>query len=243
MAEEPTTTGGATPPSPQPPVPGQAKGKTPESPEEKKGGVSEAFSGLRVSLVPKELLGQDGPDLKLRILIAVMILILETGGVLVGHYFLNKIIKNKEAQKTVLMQQFNEVKLEAERQEQEMRDAIVFSKQMKVTEGALDGHFYATEVIKFIESNTLPNVKYNRVQVNLVTGVIGIDVIALKFRSIAEQIVYLKSLDEVLQLRNSAVTADVDDFGVMEGVNASLVLKLDSSIWVGHKTTLSLKQK
>ena len=197
MAEEPTITKSAVPPS-RPPASGQGKGQAPEPPKEKKGGISETFSGLRVSLVPKELLGQEGPDLKLRLLIVAMILILETGGILGGYYFLNKATEKKEIQKAVLVQQFETVKLEAEKQEQEMRDAIVFSQQLEAATSALDKHVYATEVIDFLEASTLAKIKYDRIQINLVTGIVGLDVKAPKFRALAEQSVYFRNLDNFI---------------------------------------------
>jgi len=228
MVEESTTNQVRPPTTPPPEVP---------KPQEKKSKISETFSGLRVSLVPKELLGQDGPDLKLRLLVAVMIIILETGVILSGYYFVNQKVEAKKAEKIKLEQQYEVVKLQAMTKEQDMNEAMLFSRQMNVAMKSLDNHVYLTELINFIESNTLGGIKYDRILMDTKSGLVSLDISAPKYRAMAQQFVHFANVDEIMQMRNTSVSGEVSSDGILNSVFSTVILKINPSVWVGHPVT------
>ncbi|MBN1585059.1 hypothetical protein JW899_01695 [Candidatus Uhrbacteria bacterium] len=207
----------------------------------RKSGISEAFSGLRVSLVPKDLLGQEGPDFRLRLLGTVMALVVVTVGILVGYYVLNRRLEAKSGEKVQLERQQEAVASEAEAKELEMGEAMRFSRQLGLAAKVLDRHRYPTELIEFLESNTLGGIRYDRMTVDTDSGLVSLDVRAPKYRAMAQQLIHFSGLNEVLQMRNTSVAGDVNKDGLMSGVYATVILTVDPKVWTGHPSVRETK--
>ena len=217
-------------PPPPPPPPGAGG---PATPSEEGGG----FTGLRVSLMPRDLEGEGKPDLKLRLLILFLVLALETGGVLVGLFVINQRTQERISQRQTLDQQLDAAQTKAAKAEQSMKDALVFQSQLVAVEAALNRHVYTSQIIEFLDKHTLPNVKLTRIQVDISTGKIGLDVSAQGYRRLAEQIVHLSGLTEVLEIRNASISAIMEEGHQTATASTALILQLDPSVWLGQTST------
>lgn len=219
----------AAPPPPPPPPP--SGGKT-EPPAESGG-----FSGLRVSLMPRDLEGEGKPDLKLRLLALFLVLILETGGVLVGLYVINQRTEERISQRQALDQQLDAAEAKAVKAEQSMKDALVFQRQLVAVEAALNQHAYTSKIIAYLKKNTLPKVTITRVQIDVTTGKVGLDLSAQGYRRLGEQIVHLSGLTEISEIRNSSVSAVMQEGQQKATASTALILQLDPSVWLGQTST------
>lgn len=220
------------PPPPPPPPPAGAGGLT--TPPDQGGG---AFSGLRVSLMPRDLEGEGKPDLKLRLLALFLVLVLETGGVLVGLYVINQKTQERISERQTLDQQLDAAQTKAAKAEQSMKDALVFQTQLVAVEAALNRHVYTSKIIEFLDQHTLSQVRLTRVQIDVSTGKVGLDVSAQGYRRLAEQIVHLSGLSEVLEIRNASVSAIMEEGHQKATATTALILQLDPSVWLGQTST------
>ncbi len=208
-------------PRPVPPPPGAPR-PTPAG-----GG----FSGLRVSLMPSDLEGGRGPDLRRQLLVLALVLIMETlivGGI---HFWLSDTTAKRQAERVSLDQRINDIKADIEEQNQALVGAVDLDKQVKAVKSSLEQHVYWTEFFAFLESNARPNVRFLRFGGEAETGLFSVDVMGRSYRDIAEQIVALRDNPKVLNVRATSASAKVGANGEIEGVLTAMMVRVDASVW------------
>jgi Tfp pilus assembly protein PilN len=187
--------------------------------------------------MPRDLEGEGKPDLKLRLLALFLVLVLETGGVLVGLFIINQRTEERISQRQTLDQQLDAAQTKAAKAEQSMKDALVFQRQLVAVEAALNQHVYTSKILAYLKKNTLPQVTLTRIQIDVTTGKIGLDLSAQGYRRLGEEIVHLSSLSEISEVRSASVSAVLQEGQQKATASTALILQLDPSVWLGQTST------
>lgn len=190
-----------------------------------------AFSGLRVSLMPADMEGRQGPDLQRRLLILAFVVILEViaiGGV---NFWLIQSTAKRQAERADLDKRISDIQLVIDEQGKSLAGTVDFDRQIRTVKDSLDQHVHWTEFFRFLESNSRPNVRFLRFSGEADTGVFTVDVLAKSYRDIAEQIVVLRENPSVISVRASSASAKTNQAGEIEGVSTSMMIKVKTDVW------------
>ncbi len=213
------TPGGRTPPAPPRSVP-----KPPSAPQP-------AFAGLRVSLMPSETEGGKAPDLRTRLLIMILALVVETivvGGV---NFYLAQDASKKKAEAVDLAKQAAVVSKQASDLQKQLGDALLFDRQVSAVKDGLNSHVYWTKMFGILEKDAQPNVIFQNLNGDVDGGVVTLDALGKAYEDVAEQIVAFQNDPLVSQLRTSAVSVRQAAGGGTAGVHLTLFVKFKPEAW------------
>jgi hypothetical protein len=193
--------------------------------------AKEAFTGLRVSLMPSEMEGGASPDLKRGLLIIALVIIVETiiiGGV---NLWVMQNTSKKVAERDELNQRIAALNQTVADRGKEMSSVIDMDRQIQASLENLNQHVYWSSFFSFLEDNARPNVRFTRFTGDVDSSMFTIDILGKSYRDVAEQIVVLRENPSVMYVRATSASARVGQAGEVEGVTSSLVIKLKPEVW------------
>jgi Tfp pilus assembly protein PilN len=180
--------------------------------------------GLRVSLLPNQLEGSEAPDIRKRLLVLALVLVVETILLGVAYFFVLKYADQRTARKAVAEQRMTAAAAEIKTAEAALGAARSWNDQLAAAKETLDKHVRWTSLLAFLETRTLPSVKYHSFSGNI-DGTVNLDAVGLSYRDVAQQIVALRADPLILEVRTSSAAARVSPTGEIEGVSFTLALK------------------
>ncbi|MEY4723153.1 MAG: hypothetical protein RLZZ324_666 [Candidatus Parcubacteria bacterium] len=188
--------------------------------------------GLRVSLLPTDLEGTAAPDFRQRLIILALVLVIETLAFGIGYFFVVRAAGNRTAEGEVLTRNIAQLNAEIDKKEADAKSLVAWSAQRDVAEKALDSHVRFSSIFTYLESKTLPGVTYHSFSGDTDSGTVTLDAVAPTYRDVAQQIVSLRADPMVQDIRTTSASASVDAKGQVIGVSFTMVLQLDSAVWI-----------
>lgn len=195
----------------------------------------EAFSGLRVSLMPTEG-SERQADLSRRLMVLALVFVLETL-IIGGVYFLlqrqtsarTREVASLAAQRDLIAEVYKD-------NAAKIAEAVKFTKQVEIVGKRLDAHLYWTSLFDFLALHTRPGVAFINFSGDAGTGVLSLEAVGRSYRDLAEQIVLFRRNPAVLDARTTAAATKVAADGTVEGVSFTVFLSLKPDVWRGMKT-------
>lgn len=185
-----------------------------------------------INLIPSSIRKLAREQLKIKILAIALVVCLITSGVV--YFILNQIASHKEA---LFHQLENEIALteagikELQAGSQEIHD---FSVLLQTVKNLLDKHIISTNIFKFLEIQTLPDVAYNSLSLDPALISVGLKASARNYQNLAEQILIFQNLSEVesveidsIMLKKSEETEDKLKKPELVTFNLTLKFKTD----------------
>lgn len=194
-----------------------------------------AFSGLRVSLMPSELEGKAPPDLGRGLMILGLVIIVETIAIGAGYFFVSKAIDGRIGRRGQLETQLDQLNKDVVKQEAAAKEAAAYNGQVLAAQEALDNHVFWTKFYAFLEARTRPTIKYLNFSGDADSGIVTLDAVGRTFRDVAEQIVAFKEDPMIVDVRTASASAKVNEKGEVTGVAFTMVLKLKRDTWLAPK--------
>lgn len=222
------------PPAPRPagipaaPRPSVPPARTPADAGSFGGGIG----GLRVSLMPSEIEGKAPPNLRKRVILLALTLVVETLALGIGYFVLLGVARSRTEEGTELAAQRSTLMLAVQKKEGAAKEAVLWNAQRIAAKESLDGHVYWTALFGFLEAKTLPSVRYNSFGGDAANGTITLDARANSYRDVAEQIVVFRNEPAVLDVRTTSASAQVNELGEIVGIAFSMSVRIDPALWL-----------
>jgi hypothetical protein len=194
-------------------------------------GKNEAPFGVRVSLMPSDLAGERRVSLMRWIVVLAAVLVVETLAIGGAYIWLRGKERALEAEVAARNGEIAGAQAQAERLEQELGGEASLGAQVRAAEAALGEHVAWVGLLGRLERLTLPSVEYVSLTADARTGLVALDVRAGSYREAAEQLVLYREHPDIREARATAVSALVDDEGLVVGVAFSVALTFDETAW------------
>lgn len=185
-------------------------------------------------------LAQNPPDLKKRLMILGLVLVVETiilGGV---YLYLASTSKTALAKRNAAEQELLMAMQKSKEIKEDVLNTVIYNTQTKAVEAALDEHIRWSKLFTFLEERTKPTVKYLDLSGDYSAGTASLSATGLSYRDVAEQIVIFREDPLVKSLVTTGASATVDEDDVVKGVSFSLSLTLDKKLWQNTGTSSSV---
>lgn len=193
--------------------------------------------GLRVSLMLSDARGDRGPDMGRRILLAVLVLVLETVILGTAYFFVIRTEGTRAEERMRLEEELKKVQADVAEAEKDAKDVVAFTSQTKAVSGLLDSHIYWTTFFRYLEDVTRPTVRYLNFIGDVQKGVVTVDAMGDSYRDVAEQIVLMREQPLIEEVRTTQAAAAVNGAGEVSGVSFSMILKLAPELWARSAPT------
>lgn len=174
--------------------------------------------------MPNQLEGSEAPDLRKRVLVLALVLVVETILLGVAYYLVLGLADTRAARKAVAEKRMTTAAAEIKSAEAALGAARSWNDQLAAARETLDKHVRWTSLLAFLETRTLPSVKYLNFSGNI-DGTVNLDAVGLTYRDVAQQIVAFRADPLILEVRTSSAAARVSQTGEIEGVSFTLALK------------------
>jgi len=219
----------ASPRPAPPPPPRPAAPKAPVAPgaPAQPGGQS----ALRVSLMPTELAGREGPNLGRRLAIFALVLIVLTLVIGGFNFYLSSEIAKKSDEREQLWKKVDALAETLKTGKAASTEAVDFERQAKVAAETLDAHLYWTSFFDFLESITKATTIYEKFSGDAENSLFTVDVIAKSYRDMAEQMVIMQEQPMIASVKVSGASEKIGQTGTVEGIFFSLVAKVKPDVW------------
>lgn len=193
--------------------------------------ASNMLSSLRVSLMPSDLEGRPAPNLAKGLIILAAVLAVETVAIGVLYFMTGREVSGTIAQRDQMQADIQRIDKETATLEAAAVPAVTYAYQVRAAKETLGKHVYWSPFFAFLEKSTLPTVKYLTFSGDATTNVIALDCFAGTYRDVAQQIVSLRELPMVLDVRSNSAVAKIDDKGEITGISFSMVIKVKPEAW------------
>ncbi len=199
------------------------------APAEPKAGSDKGsgFGALRVSLMPSDD-AEHEPDLRKRLLILAIVLIVETlliGGV---YVVLDQRARAQQAELHDLRQQRTQLTASIAAQEAAADELSAFAMQVNAITPRLDAHVYWTNILTLVEQYTRPSVRYENVVGGIAGNILTLSASAPSYREMAEQILAFRAAPMVRSVRADAAAAQAGS----GSVKWNMVLEIAPEAWL-----------
>lgn len=128
-------------------------------------------------------------------------------------------INGIEAETELVMQRIRNLK----RTNQEVTE---FTNLLKEAKGLIEEHIFATQVFDFLQAHTLKQVYYNDLQVEVDNLNLALTGNAKDYQTLAQQLLYFQSLDEIVNIELSGVQLEEGEEGEESFVTFNLTLTM-----------------
>jgi len=181
--------------------------------------------------MPSEIEGQAQPDLRRRVIVLGLVLVVETLILGVAFFALVRTVGNRSEEGIRLSEQQAKLTAEIRVKEQTIKDAVLWNKQLVSASQVLDKHVRWTRFFNLLESKTMPTVSYLSLSGDSELGTVTLDALAKSYRDVAEQIVIFRNEPSIMDVRTTSAAAKINEAGEVVGVAFNVVLKVDPSFW------------
>lgn len=195
-----------------------------------------SFSGLRVSLMPTELEGSASLDPRRAVAVMVIVLIVETALIGAGYLAVVKTENDRTAAMEASRSELVSLRTATKALEGQAAQATQFSAQYAANKITLDEHLYWTPFFAMLEKYILPNVQCVSFNGDVLSGAVNLSCHGRNYRDVAEQVVYMRTNPDLLELRTNAATAELDKEGQPVSTSFEMGMKFKTATW--HAKTL-----
>jgi hypothetical protein len=189
------------------------------------------FAGLRVSLMPTELAGSAAMDPRRALAILVIVLIAETALIGVAYLGVIKVTNDRTAAMEAYKSELTSLRARTKTMEGQAGLAAQFSAQYAANQISLDQHLYWTQFFAKLEKYILPNVQCVSFSGDVLTGAVNLSCHGRNYRDVAEQVVYMRTNPDLVELRTNSASAEMDKDGKPISTSFDMNMKFKPSVW------------
>lgn len=193
----------------------------------KKGDMAKNFLG--VNLIPSELEAQLNPATKIKNffiygIVTLCFILLVYGGMLVYQIILFYQVEN-------MQKQVNNIEAEIISYRPWQRKALLFNDKLNKVIDLFNKHVYWSNVLTFLEKNTLPNVYYTNFT-GTIDGTFNLNVTTTDYQTAVDQIALFKQSPQVLSVSVTTISATTNSNNSESNNNQSATVSFNMTLIV-----------